>query len=122
VAASDYTQDVSIGAESMNTASQAYRKIRNTIRFLLSVTGDFDPAPNAGAVVANANADAADIAADAHADAVAGFGNGVLISDLRGIDRWMLHKTAAFAAAAATAFDKHDFCALMRRVIHFVGE
>lgn len=44
VAASDYSQDVSVSDEILDRTSEAYRRIRNTFRFLLSNLSDFDPA------------------------------------------------------------------------------
>jgi isoleucyl-tRNA synthetase len=44
VAAADYSQDVSVSDEILARTSEAYRRIRNTFRFLLSNLGDFDPA------------------------------------------------------------------------------
>ena len=43
VASEDYTQDVGIGPELLNRMSEAYRRVRNTFRFLLGNLADFDP-------------------------------------------------------------------------------
>jgi isoleucyl-tRNA synthetase len=39
----DYRNDVSFSTESLERVSESYRKIRNTIRFLLGNLSDFDP-------------------------------------------------------------------------------
>ncbi|MFQ5992468.1 MAG: isoleucine--tRNA ligase, partial [Nitrospiraceae bacterium] len=44
VAAQDYREDLRISAEILNHMVEAYRKIRNTCRFLLSNLYDYDPA------------------------------------------------------------------------------
>jgi isoleucyl-tRNA synthetase len=44
VASSDYGQDVSVSDEILDRNSEAYRRIRNTFRFLLSNLNDYDPA------------------------------------------------------------------------------
>ncbi|MCL2024271.1 MAG: isoleucine--tRNA ligase [Coriobacteriia bacterium] len=44
VASSDYAQSVAISDEILERTSEAYRKIRNTMRFLLSNLHDFEPA------------------------------------------------------------------------------
>ena len=44
VAAQDYREDLRISPEILNHLVEAYRKIRNTCRFLLSNVYDFDPA------------------------------------------------------------------------------
>ena len=42
VASVDYSQDVNIGDEILERTSEAYRRIRNTMRFLLGSLSDFD--------------------------------------------------------------------------------
>ena len=44
VASADYSQDVSVSDEILDRTSEAYRRIRNTFRFLLSNLYDYDPA------------------------------------------------------------------------------
>jgi len=44
VAMGDYTQDIRISKEILARAAEAYRKIRNTLRYLLGNLYDFDPA------------------------------------------------------------------------------
>lgn len=43
VAASDYNEDIRISAPILSRLAEAYRKIRNTCRFILSNLWDFDP-------------------------------------------------------------------------------
>ncbi len=43
VTMSDYTQEVRLGREVLQRAAEAYRKIRNTMRYLLANLFDFDP-------------------------------------------------------------------------------
>src|SRR5260370_13656250 len=44
VAAEDYTQDIRVSFEILDRLADAYRRIRNTFRFLLGNLGDFDAA------------------------------------------------------------------------------
>jgi isoleucyl-tRNA synthetase len=44
VAATDYSGELSISDEILKRVVEAYRRIRNTLRFLLANTSDFDPA------------------------------------------------------------------------------
>jgi len=44
VASSDYSGEISISDEILKRVTEAYRRIRNTLRFLLANTADFDPA------------------------------------------------------------------------------
>ncbi len=43
----DYTDDMVFGPQVMNRTAEAYKKIRNTARYLLSNLSDFDPAKDA---------------------------------------------------------------------------
>ncbi|GAB4441734.1 MAG: isoleucine--tRNA ligase [Rhodocyclaceae bacterium] len=47
VAATDYSGELSISEEILKRVVEGYRRIRNTVRFLLANTADFDPAANA---------------------------------------------------------------------------
>jgi len=44
VASENYTEDVRVSTEILDRLADAYRRIRNTFRFLLGNLGDFDPA------------------------------------------------------------------------------
>jgi len=47
VAATDYSGELSISDEILKRVVESYRRIRNTLRFLLANTSDFDPAQDA---------------------------------------------------------------------------
>src|SRR5206468_12026804 len=47
VAASDYSGDLLISDEILKRVVDSYRRIRNTLRFLLANTADFDPSRDA---------------------------------------------------------------------------
>jgi isoleucyl-tRNA synthetase len=47
VASTDYSGELTISDEILKRAVDGYRRIRNTLRFLLANTADFDPARNA---------------------------------------------------------------------------
>ena len=47
VASTDYSGELSISDEILKRVTEAYRRIRNTLRFLLANTSDFDPAKDA---------------------------------------------------------------------------
>ncbi|MBI1753294.1 MAG: isoleucine--tRNA ligase [Acidobacteria bacterium] len=46
-ASCDYSEDIRISKEILDRSADAYRKIRNTLRFLLGALADFDPAKDA---------------------------------------------------------------------------
>src|SRR5207244_11762252 len=50
VGATDYSGDLSISDEILKRVVESYRRIRNTLRFLLANTGDFDPSTDAVAI------------------------------------------------------------------------
>ncbi len=50
VASTDYSGELSISDEILKRVVESYRRIRNTLRFLLANTSDFDPAKDAVAI------------------------------------------------------------------------
>jgi isoleucyl-tRNA synthetase len=80
VSSEDYTQDVAIGPEMLNRLSEAYRRVRNTFRFILGNLADFDPAKDAVADV-----------------------------DLIPLDRWALLELRAFLGQVDQAYDRYEF-------------
>ena len=50
MASSDYSGELTISGEILKRVVESYRRIRNTLRFLLANTSDFDPATHAVAV------------------------------------------------------------------------
>jgi isoleucyl-tRNA synthetase len=90
-ASSDYTDDVRFSKEIFARTADAYRKIRNTARFLLSNLFDFDPATNA-----------------------------VPDARLEPLDRWVLDAAARFAVEARDAYARYEFHTASRRLLEFV--
>jgi isoleucyl-tRNA synthetase len=50
---SDYTQEVRLSKEILARVVEAYRKIRNTLRYLVANLYDFDPAVDASIAAAS---------------------------------------------------------------------
>ncbi len=82
-AAEDYREDVRISDEILNRLVEAYRKLRNTARFLISNLYDFDP-------------DKDTVATDR----------------LDELDRWILGRTNALLARCLDAYEKFEFHAV----------
>ena len=80
VASVDFREDVAASENLMQRVSENYRKLRNTLRFLLSNLSDFDPAE----------------------DAVAWDG-------MQPLDRYILARTAELDAAVRKAYDEFEF-------------
>ncbi len=90
VAAEDYREDVRISDEILNRLVEAYRRIRNTARFLISNLYDFDPATNE-----------------------------VQAPDLDELDRWILHRTQNLLARCREAYEKCEFHAVYHTLNNF---
>ena len=91
VASLDYTNDDPLSKEILQRTSEAYRKIRNTARFLISNLFDFDPAKDA-----------------------------VPDARLEPLERWALDTAARFAAEAREAYGRYEFHAVVRRLLDLV--
>jgi isoleucyl-tRNA synthetase len=76
----DYRNDVNFSMESLERVSETYRKIRNTIRFMLSNLYDFSPEANA-----------------------------VSVEKLGEMDRWALSRTASVLEKIEKAYESYEF-------------
>lgn len=90
VASSDYTVDVRAGKEIFRQLSEAYRKMRNTARFMLGNLSDFDP----------------------NKDAVAD-------DQLFEIDCWALEACNTLTATMRDAYDHYDFSRAYHALYNF---
>jgi isoleucyl-tRNA synthetase len=80
VSAADYRDDVRIGDEIMAGLAEGYRKIRNTIRYMLGALDGFDPARDA-----------------------------VAQDELLPLDRWALARLAAWDEKVKAAYEDYEF-------------
>jgi isoleucyl-tRNA synthetase len=80
VSSEDYMEDVRLSDEILKRLTEAYRKIRNTVRFMLGATIDFDPASHM-----------------------------VDFEDRHELDRVILIKFHKLIRKITTAFDKYEF-------------
>jgi isoleucyl-tRNA synthetase len=90
VAAEDYREDIRISEEILGRLSEAYRRIRNTFRFMLGNLFDFDPARDA-----------------------------VAYRGLAEIDRLTLHRTARLASRVMGAYEGFEFHTVYHSVHNF---
>jgi isoleucyl-tRNA synthetase len=93
VASTDYSGELSISSEILKRVVESYRRIRNTLRFLLANTSDFDP--------------------KAH---------GMAVSDLVEIDRYALAMTAAMQEQVIADFARYQFHLVAQRLQAFCSE
>lgn len=90
VASSDYEGDIKISSETLERLADGYRKMRNTFRFLLSNTYDFDP-----------DKDAVDLA------------------DLTEMDKWMMSRLAGILEEVEGYYERFEFYKVYRTVYNF---
>lgn len=92
VSSVDYSQDVNISDEILQRTSDAYRRIRNTFRFILGSLDDFDD----------------------ERDAVASW------DDLEPLDRWAYVRTLALLRDVERAYEDYKFHNVYRAVYDFI--
>jgi isoleucyl-tRNA synthetase len=90
VATQDYRNDTRVGDAILKQVSEAYRRIRNTARYILGNIHDFDPAT------------------DSVAD-----------TDLLEVDRWALSKLEGLVNRVLKSYDSYDFHVLYHAVHNF---
>ena len=87
----DSSNDVRISMDILKQTSETYRKIRNTLRFLIANTTDFNP-----------NEDA------------------VFYEDLRSVDKYMTIKFNQLVATIRKAYEDYDFMTIYKAVVNFI--
>ncbi len=90
VASADYRNDISVSKNIIKQSSEAYRKIRNTCRFILGNLYDFDPGRDA-----------------------------VPFEQLTELDRWALLKLDKLVRRVSEAFDQYEFHVVFHAVHNF---
>ena len=86
----DHTDDVSVSDEILKRCSEGYRRIRNTMRFLLSNLSDFDPAINK-----------------------------VDVSQLTALDAWIISRAQQLQQEIIKAFDMYQFATIYQLIQNF---
>jgi isoleucyl-tRNA synthetase len=93
VASTDYSGELSISDEILKRVVEAYRRIRNTLRFLLANTSDFDPAKDA-----------------------------VPLVELVEIDRYAIARMAELQAEILQHFDVYEFHPVVAKLQMYCSE
>lgn len=86
----DTSADVRVSMEILNQVAEVYRKIRNTIRFLIQNTEDFDPVENS-----------------------------VDYNQLSGLDQYVLNRLNQMVDTVRTAYDEHDYLTIYKEINQF---
>lgn len=87
----DSSADVRVSMGSFQQISESYRKFRNTMRFLLANTSDFDPKKDT-----------------------------VAYKDLESLDKYMLVLTNKFTKEVLDAYANYDFMTIYKKLINFL--
>ncbi len=90
VAAEDYRDDIKISEEILKRLTEAYRKIRNTCRYILGNLYDFDPSRD-----------------------------GAVYENLSEIDRWALHRLQKTIARIRRAYERFEFHTVFHTLNNF---
>ncbi|MCX7945638.1 MAG: isoleucine--tRNA ligase [Hydrogenophilus sp.] len=93
VASTDYSGELSISNEILQRVAETYRRLRNTLRFILANLADFDPKRDA-----------------------------LPHDQLLAIDRWILHATAERQRSVTLHYETMEFHRVVQTVTHFAGE
>jgi isoleucyl-tRNA synthetase len=99
-ASSDYGNDVGCGKEELTRVTEAYRKMRNTMRFLLGALSDFDFSKNAVDFTSSQ-------------------------FDLNGshsiplVDRWMMHQLNELIRSTTASYEIYEFHRVTQQLNHF---
>ncbi|MGH8692429.1 MAG: isoleucine--tRNA ligase, partial [Burkholderiales bacterium] len=93
VASADYSGELTISSEILKRVVESYRRVRNTLRFLLANTSDFDPAKHA-----------------------------VAAAEMVEIDRYALAMTAAMQEQVTADYARYQFHLVAQRLQAFCSE
>ncbi|MCT1176819.1 isoleucine--tRNA ligase [Pediococcus pentosaceus] len=91
VSSIDSSSDVRVSQENFVKASESYKKIRNTVRYLLANTSDFDPKEK-----------------------------GVDYNELRPEDRYMLVQFNELISKIRTSYDNYDFIDIYKTLLNYI--
>ena len=86
----NYTQEITVSDEIFKRQADAYRRIRNTSRFLLSNLNGFEPANHT-----------------------------VAFDDMVALDRWVVDKAARLQEEIVAAYDEYEFHVVVHKLMNF---
>ncbi len=88
----DYREDVKISDNILKQMAEAYRRVRNTARYILGNSADFNPLTDA-----------------------------VAYEDLMEIDKWALNKLERLKRVVTESYEKYEFYNLFQEIHYFSG-
>lgn len=90
VASTDYRSEIAVSDEILKRSAEAYRRIRNTSRFLLANLNGFDPSKDQ-----------------------------VAFEDMVELDKWAISKAAAFQNDIIDAYNNYDLLVVCQKLMQF---
>ncbi len=90
IASTDYRNEMSVSDNILKRSGDAYRRIRNTARFLLANLNGFDPVQHL-----------------------------LPLEDMVALDRWIVHRAHELQQQIATAYEQYDFAAIVQALSNF---
>ncbi|HEY0333746.1 MAG TPA: class I tRNA ligase family protein, partial [Stenotrophomonas sp.] len=90
IASADYSNEMSLSQEILKRNADAYRRLRNTARFLLGNLHGFDPAVHL-----------------------------VAPADMVALDRWIVHRAYELQERIAAAYARYDFAGIVQMLLNF---
>ena len=90
VSSADYSSDIAVSSEILDRVKEGYRRIRNTLRFLLGSLADFDPRQDT-----------------------------VAFAEMESIDRWALLELNGLVDKATRAYNAYKFHQVYHGIYHF---
>ncbi len=90
VASADYSGEMTVSDEILKRSADAYRRIRNTSRFLLANLSGFDPKKDT-----------------------------VAMDDMVELDRWIVGRAADLQKQLLEAYDSYQFHSVVQKLMHF---
>ena len=90
IASADYSNEMSLSQEILKRNADAYRRLRNTARFLLGNLHGFDPARDLRP-----------------------------LEDMVALDRWIVHRAWEVQEKIKAAYDRYDFAEIVQALLNF---
>ncbi len=90
IASSDYSNEMSLSQEILKRNADAYRRLRNTARFLLANLNGFDPATQLRG-----------------------------LDDMVALDRWIVHRAWEVQEKIKAAYEVYDFATIVQTLLNF---
>ncbi|MFT4197005.1 MAG: isoleucine--tRNA ligase [Pseudoxanthomonas sp.] len=90
IASADYSNEMTLSQEILKRNADAYRRLRNTARFLLANLNGFDPAVHLRP-----------------------------LEDMVALDRWIVHRAWQVQEKVKAAYERYDFAAIVQALLNF---